>query len=391
MEKYVLMHKTVPVANIELDEATCVISAVSPALEACHVPVGVPVSKGRIDRAVLNEWWKNRAIPSTRDGIKAALVEFGVSTTQRLLDKALGLSLSDQYWICPENSAIAWRSVNFFDNLFADDVGNILFGKGASAQGSSDEEISFMSPDITTDGWLRKKWEVMGGKRCLIKGGSAPNFQEPYNEVIASKVMERLGIAHVSYELVIQDDYPNSVCEDFVTPETELITAWNVMQTEKKPNHVSWYQHYLNCCERLAVPGVRLALDRMIVLDFLVANEDRHLNNFGVVRNAQTLEYVGTAPIYDSGTSLWYNRVTRMIGRTKGLECKPFKSSHEEQIELVNSFDWLELEKLDGIAEELRELMRGSVVIDEERCDALCKALLERVRMLENVMNRRVV
>ncbi len=34
----------------------------------------------------------------------------------------------------------------------------------------------------------------------------------------------------------------------------------------------------------------------MIVLDYLIANEDRHLNNFGVIRNAETLEWLGFAP-----------------------------------------------------------------------------------------------
>ena len=28
-----------------------------------------------------------------------------------------------------------------------------------------------MSPDNTTDGWLKKRWTVMDGKRCLLKGG----------------------------------------------------------------------------------------------------------------------------------------------------------------------------------------------------------------------------
>ena len=56
-----------------------------------------------------------------------------------------------------------------------------------------------------------------------------------------------------------------------------------------------------DCCEAL---GIRDAVDRMIVLDYLIVNGDRHQNNFGVVRNADTLEYLGAAPIYDSGTSL---------------------------------------------------------------------------------------
>lgn len=32
-------------------------------------------------------------------------------------------------------------------------------------------------------------------------------------------------------------------------------------------------------------------------------NKDRHFNNFGVLRNTETLEWLGMAPIYDSGSS----------------------------------------------------------------------------------------
>lgn len=38
----------------------------------------------------------------------------------------------------------------------------------------------------------------------------------------------------------------------------------------------SVYRHYLNCCGRLEIPGVQEALDRMMVLDYLIVNEDRH-------------------------------------------------------------------------------------------------------------------
>lgn len=339
------------------------------------------MKKGKVDRAALNEWWKGRAIPASRDGIKNALIELNVTSTQKLLDKCLGLSLSDQYWICPVDSGISLESVNFFENAFSDDVGNILFGKGFSS-----DKISLMSPDNTSDGWLKKKWKIIDGKRCLIKGGSAPTYQEPYNEVIASCIMEHLGIPHVPYTLMIEDDYPYSVCEDFITPETELISAWYIMQTQPKANHVSVYQHYINCCETLGILDIREALGRMLVLDFLIANEDRHQNNFGVVRDAETLEYLGAAPVFDSGTSLWFNQFTHMIGRSK-INSKPFKKCHDEQIKLVSSFDWLDLKALYGIDEELRELVRGSLFIDDARCDALCSALNNRVELLTDVVN----
>lgn len=42
----------------------------------------------------------------------------------------------------------------------------------------------------------------------------------------------------------------------------------------------------------------------MIVLGCLSFNEDRPLNKFEVIRDAETLEYISTASIYDSGTSM---------------------------------------------------------------------------------------
>ena len=41
--------------------------------------------------------------------------------------------------------------------------------------------------------------------------------------------------------------------------------------------------------------------------DYLLTNTDRHMNNIAVVRNPDTLQILGFAPIYDSGNSMFYN------------------------------------------------------------------------------------
>lgn len=387
MNKYILMHKDIPVAALEIDEASGVISAIGEVYAEKHIPLGITVKRGRIERSELNDWWKGRAIPASRSGIKTVLEDLQIATTQRLLEKCLGLSLSDQYWICPQSKNLKWSEINFFENDFSDDMGNILFGKISSGEMIINDEISLMSPDNTSDGWLKKKWKIINGKRCLIKGGSGAIQQEPYNEVIASKIMERLDIPHVKYSLITEEEYPYSICEDFITPQTELISAWYVMQTEKKPNHISVYQHYVNCCEKLGIPKIKESLDQMMVVDYLIANEDRHQNNFGIIRDAESLNFIGAAPLFDNGTSLWFDKPTPMIGRTAKLRCKPFKNTHEEQIKLVSSFEWLDISKLNGIEEEFRELVRDSIFIDNTRCDAICKAMKERVNSLEKVIN----
>jgi hypothetical protein len=61
--------------------------------------------------------------------LREALDVLGVPFPQLLLTKSCGLSLSDQYWIRPEGSSLRWEDINFFDNPFSEDIGNILLEK----------------------------------------------------------------------------------------------------------------------------------------------------------------------------------------------------------------------------------------------------------------------
>lgn len=381
LKPYRLMHKNILVAELQLDMITGGIASVGKVYAEEHVPIGVSVRKHMLERGALNRWWHGRAIPASRAGLQNALQQLNVSDAQLLAEKCLGLSLSDQYWICPEASELHWEQVNFFENPFSEDVGNILLGAETEC-----EQISLMSPDNTSDGWLQKKWVIRDGKRCLIKGGSGAIRQEPYNEVLASSIMNRLEIPHVTYSLTQEGGYPYSICEDFITPDTELISAWHIMQTRKKENHVSVYQHYKNCCSRLGIPDIQRALDQMVVLDYLIVNEDRHMNNFGVIRRADTLEYLGAAPIFDSGTSLWFDKPTSLIRADAKVTCKPFKTTHEEQLKLVTDFSWLDLSALNGITDEWCEIVKDSLFVDKARREAICTSLSQRIKMLENLI-----
>jgi hypothetical protein len=374
---YILMHKQIAVCELTIDDATSVISKIIEVFVPEHLPVGTPVSDGRPDRKFLNEWWTSRAIPASRSGLREALEALRISSPVLLLTKCFGLSLSDQYWVQPTAKALAWQDVNFFENNFSEDVGNALFGKAAG------DDLDLMSPDNTSDGWLKKKWIIADGKRLLVKGGSGPYYQEPLNEVIASALMDRLHIPHIPYTLQRDDSQPLSVCEDFIDSDTELISAWYIRGTGKKPGHVSEYQHYLDRCAALGIPGVKEQIDRMLALDFLMVNTDRHFNNFGAVRHAETLQWIGAAPIYDTGTSLWHDVVAQMIHPRAEAPSKPFRSKHGEQIQLVSDFSWLDFSALKDVDEEVSELLKQSPYIDEQRRDTLCRALAIRIKMLE--------
>ena len=378
-----LMHKNISVLDMLIDEATGYIAKINDVYNIEHLPFGIPVFKTGIDRKSLNDWWTGRSIPASRDGIRDALETLGVYSTALLLSKCFGLSLSDQYWICPKDSGLTWEKVNFFQNDFTTDVGEILFGR----EPADPQNIKLMSPDNTSDGWLRKKWIIINGKRVLMKGGSGFMQQEPFNEVIASAVMRRLNIPHIDYTLTFDSGKPYNLCENFITPDTELVPAWRVRESVKQDNRDSNYTHLLRCCDTFGISDVKTQLDKMLVLDYIISNEDRHYNNFGFIRNAETLEWLGFAPVFDSGTSLWYN--TPSVGSV--LECKPFRKNHAEQIKLVEDLSWFDAEKLKGIDDEIIEIFSKSELVDETRRARIASAVKERCGQIETLAkeNRR--
>ena len=123
-----LMHKRIAVAELLLDDTTGFIQKIGRVYQPEQLPIGVSVKKGIADRAALNEWWTDRSIPASRSGIREALETLDVDSTKMLLVRCYGLSLSDQYWICPENSNLTWEQINFFENPFSDDMGDVLLG-----------------------------------------------------------------------------------------------------------------------------------------------------------------------------------------------------------------------------------------------------------------------
>jgi hypothetical protein len=368
------MHKNVPVVDMEILSDTGRIVRLHNLIAQEHLPLGV-MQKNGMSRKVMDEWWTGRSIPASRDGIKEALATLNETSTSLLVTKCYGLSLSDQYWVCPKGSDLKWQDVNFFDNDFSRDMGEVLFGYDPPDLA----HISLMSPDNTSDGWLKKKWIIVDGKRILMKGGSGVYGQEPFNEVIASNLMSRLGISHVDYTLTWSDGKPYSLCQNFVTSDTELIPAWHIKELFKKDNRDSEYSHLLRCTDGLGISGVKEAIDRMLTLDFIIANEDRHYNNFGFIRDALTLNWIGFAPIYDSGTSLWYN--TRYVGAA--VEGKPFKKNSDAQMKLVDDLSWFDSAALDGFADECRGVLACADAVDDERQEAITEAIVRRAERID--------
>ena len=301
-----LMHKDIPVAELDIDDADGSIGEIIHVLDVDRLPVGSVVD-GDVRRDRLKAWWSGRSIPVTRSGIAHLMRALDLDSTGPLLSRSMGLSLSDHYWIRPSDTNVSWDEVNFFDNGFSDDLGDLLFGKDVWVG-----EMDFRSPDSTSDGLLRKRWKIIGGRRCLIKSGTSPYMQEPFNEVIASRLAEMLGIPAVECRIMEYEGTPCSVCDDFVTKDTELVSAQQVMRSEIHEPGISPYNHLISCCSHHGIDIVPF-LDRMLTLDYIIANGDRHFNNFGILATRTALNGWGRHRSTTAGpvsASIWNRRTS---------------------------------------------------------------------------------
>ena len=62
--KCTLMHKCTPVVELNLDNETGFIQKIGDVFAPEHLPVGVGMKKGVVNRAALNAWWTDRSIPA---------------------------------------------------------------------------------------------------------------------------------------------------------------------------------------------------------------------------------------------------------------------------------------------------------------------------------------
>lgn len=367
------MNKNTPVLSFTYNERFHSPSEIIDIFNKEFAPLGIIDYKFGLTDTALSDWWRHRAIPASRDNIRELLEKMNISAPVELLEKNYGLSLSDQYWIKEKGSLIEWKDINFFDNEFSEDMGRLLMGEIEYS-----DTLNIISPDNSSDGMLRKKWKIINGKRCLLKSSSAIG-QEPFNEVIATKLYERLldKNEYVPYTIVEDNGIYYSSCETMVNSSEELVSAWDIDSLIKLRGSDSPYNHFINACDTLDIPNVRKSIDKMLVCDFIIANYDRHYRNFGAIRNVETLEWKGIAPIYDSGSSMWARETTEEIG--KPYSAKPFRKDTIKQLELVKDFSWYDETKLIGFEDDIREVFSISPNISEQRIKAITKAVLTNI------------
>ena len=382
--KCILMNKNTKVLSAEYHSSLGVFTDVYDIYDIDFAPVILKnvYNKEENLKVILSNWFKGRGIPLWRDDLDLLLAKLNISAPTELLDKAFGLSLSDQYWIKPYDSRIEYKDINFFEHDFKDTE---FIDATFSNNTETSTKISLISPNNTTDGRLKKTWIIDGNKRYLLKGGYKNEVLQPFNEVLASMISKRLGFNYVSYNLEIVKDKVVSKCECFIDKNTELVSAYQILYNNCDKDNA--YEAYVDLLEKKGIKDARSSLENMFILDYIMLNEDRHLNNFGIIRNVETLDWIGTAPIFDTGESLNIIDYSDEEVIING-EGRFFYNinNFDNILDCIKDLKKYDLNKLDGICEEFDDLLHKYQPITkmtDRRINKICTLLFSRINNLK--------
>lgn len=321
------------------------------------------------------KWLEKRVIPKNRQFVDEILKTLGLSVnnTKGIIDVCMGLSLNDSYWVVPADFKGEFADYNLYENRFSEALSLVAY----TGVGGSNEAFS-TSPELTTNGMLRKAWRFVDSDGIyLYKGGTegaANTGNEPYSEYYACQIAEAMGLPCVKYDLENWKGILASKCKLFTNIDTAFVAVGRILKkcTLKE------------CLEYYASLGTDFyeQLCSMLVFDSVIYNEDRHFGNFGVLRDNHTGQIISPAPIFDNGLSLFN---FAMPDDFKNLEeyaktrSNPYRISYEEICkEVMGAKQKSQLRRLIGF----KFKRHSSFNFPEERLAAIEKQVNERVREL---------
>ena len=348
-KEYYLMHKDIIVCFLMIDENGNISKIRKNDDAADHFPLG-----GRMNDMKFHEWWKDRAIPKTRHGAKNALEKLGYPNTQSALVNNLALSLTDCYWIKPRNENIKWSEINLFTNNFIDAFGEITINRDYALDIRNKTRFDC----ATSQGELQKKWCIdKEGNRYLIKGNYGNSYQQSINELFATELHKKQNFDNFTeYRSIYlktesENDALGCYCYNYCNENVESISAWELLQTTKIKQNESFYYPFKEVCLSVGITEAAFNhfIDYQILTDFLLTNTDRHMNNIALLRDSNTLNFIGFAPIYDTGNSMFYNIETRNLCSINFREIKThsFLEKEEKLLKYVSDRKALDLSKTD--------------------------------------------
>lgn len=304
----------------------------------------------------LLKWINSRKVPKNRQFVDKLLTAIDDDNPMKYVDVSHALSLNDAYWVSNILDVGGWETYNLYEHPFDEILSYVAF-TGYSRKISGVRT----TPELTSSGMLKKCWSNRPDGIFLLKGDDfikrADNRSQATLEYYAAQVAEVMDLPHISYDLEEFKHHENEKelvcsCKLFTSADIGFLDAATCLKAKGLDYDDFDFASFKSHIRLGELLGWEAYCD-MMVFDSIIANQDRHLGNFGMLVDNNTGDLLKMAPIFDNGFSLFYGASVADLEKDnlddykKTLRCK-FLSLDTQAQWFVNESHLPKLRKLLG-------------------------------------------
>ena len=226
-----------------------------------------------------------------------------VSRDRRDIEKILfrcGLSFYDTLRIAEITRAIhpkdlLWASISA-DERFEDAITSVF-------DSVFHQKLDLVGESINTpEGANIKRYGVYGGQYGIYKKRLSPLITDVESEIAVYHLAEALGVPCCPAKRVDKDNIFSAFLYDF---SKEYVVHFRRLFDGARGSNE--YQNLLS-----VRPKFKDSIAKMILLDFITRQDDRHLSNFAIKLSGGEESFY---PLYDNGRSLFYEDTEEMVAQ----------------------------------------------------------------------------
>lgn len=318
LNKYTLRSKDKPLADFSLYKDAVVINGKpvasyrlviehSYAENNALLPKNLPAAF--TDNQLLT-WINKRKTPKNRQFVEKLMTAIEDSANPlKYVDISHALSLNDAYWITNTLAEERWCDFNLYQHPMDKVLAYVAF-TGYSTKISGLRTTA----ELTSSGMLKKCWSNRSDGIYLLKGDDfiirEDGRSQATLEYYAAQVAEAMGFKHIDYDLE-EFRHQNGdrevicTCKLFTSEDIGFVDAYTYLKKQGFDIDNAILDDPLTQM-RIAGFASSTQYEDMMLFDSIIANQDRHLGNWGLLVNNNTGEFLEPAPIFDNGFSLFY-------------------------------------------------------------------------------------
>ncbi len=236
---------------------------------------------------LFTEFLSERIVSRDRRDIEKILFCCGLShyDVLRIAEITRGIHPKDLLWI-------AYDENEQLDTVITD-VFSSVFHQKIDLQGDSID---------TPEGYNIKRYGVYDGNYGIYKKRISPLTTDVESEVVVYLLGRKLGISCCPAYLIDKDTVFSAFLYDFAKEY--------IVHFRRFFNGARSYNEYLNLIS--VRPQYKDDIARMILLDFITRQDDRHLSNIAIKMSGKNESFY---PLYDNGRSLFYEDTEETVVR----------------------------------------------------------------------------